>query len=227
MNNINITFEYDDKTIREFLEMGALESDETSQEFLINIRHNSNRPIRECSFFLSPYSQIYNGSNTANEDFKKIIWYGDNYENYGLSIDQEYTVFGEIYIQEASRLIDITRTEDVDFFKGSMLEIISGPLTGEVQEIRSFDPQNSLFQLVGDFSGPVNGERYKIEIKKTNYIKSRSGTSVDYPIQLLHNGGTINRFDIATIKMKLKIPPFMKSAGISLLNFNMKYTPEE
>ena len=227
MSKINITFEYDNKTIRDSLDLGTFGSDEGSENYLLNVRHNSNKPIRQCKFYVTPYDKIYNGSNSASDDFKKLIWYADNYENYGLSLYQEYTVLGEVYIQEAGRLIDITRTEETDFFKGSKIEILSGPLTGEKQEILGFDPQNNMFLLAGDFPGPVNGETYKIEIKKNDYIKKMSGTSPDFGIPLLFNGGKIDRFEAAPVTLRLRIPPFMKSPGISLFNLNMSYTPEE
>jgi hypothetical protein len=227
MSDIKVTFEYDNKTIRDHLVLGSLVQDESSEEFLINIRHNSNKPIRDCALYITPYDKIYDGSNSAMSDYKRLIWFADNYVDYGFSIHQEYTVFGEVYIQESNRLIDITRLEETDFFQGSRIEILSGPLTGETQEIRSFDPQNNLFQLVGDFSGPVNGERYKVDIKKTHYIKTKVGSSSDYAIPLLHNGGKINRFESASMSLKIKIPPYMKTAGINLLNLNLKYTPEE
>jgi hypothetical protein len=226
-SDIKVTFEYDSKTIRDHLVLGSLLEDQETQEFVINIRHNSNRPIRDCQFYLSPYSGIYNGSANPVEDYKRLLWYGDNYSEYGLSVEQEYTVFGEVYIQESNRMIDITRTEESDFFAGNQIEIISGPLTGEKQTIRSYDPSNNLFFLVSDFSGPVNNERYKIDIKTKYYVKSKSGSSSEFAVPLLYNGGKINRFETASIKMKLKVPPFMRAAGISLLNFNMKYTPEE
>jgi hypothetical protein len=226
-SEVKVIFEYNEKTIRDPLEMGSFSPDQESAEFDVIVKHNSNKPIRDCAFYITPYDNIYDGSATAREDFDRAIWFGNNYEGYGISVHQEYQISGEVFEQQAQRLIDITREEETDFFSGNEIEMLSGSIAGEKVEVLSYDPGNNLFFLQQDFSVPVVGERYKMEIETNDFIKSQSGTSPEFAIPLLYNGGKIGRFEFAKITLKIKIPPFMKSAGNAHLNFNMIYTPEE
>lgn len=207
--------------------MGTFSPDNESSEFDITIKHNSNRPIRDCAFYITPYDKIYDGTSSPEEDFDRAIWFGNNYEGYGISVRQKYEIFGEVFQQETQRLIDVTREEETDFFAGSDIEIVSGSITGEKVKVLSYDPNNNLFYLQQNFSIPVVGERYKMNLETVDFIKSKSGTSPNYAIPLLYNGGKIGRFESAKITLKIKVPPFMKSAGNAHLNFNMTYTPEE
>lgn len=227
MSNVKVTFEYDAKAIRDPLFLGEFNQDEVSQEFDILIKHNSNKPIRQCAFYTSVYDAIYDGSNSAKSDYERLIWFANNYENYGLSVRQNYTIFGEVFQQEAGRLIDVTREEETNFFTGHEIEILSGPVTGEKRTVLDYDVSNNLFYLDSDFSVPPIGERYKMDIETVDFIKSGSGTSAQTAIPLLFNGGKIDRFEEATITLKLNVPPFMKTSGINHINFNMKFTPEE
>lgn len=227
MSNVSITFEYDAKAIRDPLVLGTFDQDQISQEFDILIKHNSNKPIRQCAFYTSVYDAIYDGSNSAKSDYERLIWFANNFEEYGLSVKQNYTIFGEVFQQEAARLIDVTREEETNFFTGHEIEILSGPVTGEKRTVLDYDVSNSLFFLDSDFSVPPIGERYRMDIETLDYIKSGSGTTAETAIPLLFNGGKIDRFEEARITLQLRVPPFMKTSGINHINFNMKFTPEE
>ena len=227
MANVKLTFEYADKTIRDPLYLGTFSGNDEGQIFPIRIKHNSNKPIKECSFFVSPYDQIYDGTNSPLKDYDLISWYADNYEGSGLKIYQEYEIYGDIYRQESKRLIDISRKEEKDFMTGYEIEILSGPVAGEKRTVISYDQRNCMFILNEDFSIPVDGQKYKISMKKTDFIKGKSGTSPDYAIPLLYNGGKIDRFESATIYLQMTAPAFIKQPGINHINFNMKFTPEE
>lgn len=226
-NQIKVTFEHDEKILRDPLYMGTFESDQEGDVFPIWITHNSNKSVRDCGFYISEYDKIYGGSASPRNDFDKTSWFADNYESYGLSVRQKHEIFGEIYQQESGRMLDITRTEETDFFSGFYVEILSGPIAGEKRMITKYDPVNNLFILESDFSTIVKNERYKIEMETLDYVRSKNGTSAQFPIPLLYNGGKIDRFEKVLIEIQLKIPPFMKAPGISFLNLNMQYTPEE
>ena len=226
-NDIKVTFEYDNKIVRDPIEFGVFSPGQESGEFDLIIKHNSNKAIDDCKFYISPYDKIYDGSNSPKEDFDRTYWFADNYTDHGISVYQEYEVFGEIFEQESRRMIDLDRTENVDIFVGSEVEILTGPISGEKVAVESYDPSSNLFTLISDFSIPVKGENYKINVVKTDFVKTQSGTSAEYPIRLLYKGGRIDRFDSAKIKLKVKVPPYTRSAGISHLNFNIQFTPEE
>lgn len=225
--DIKITFEYADKTIRDPLFLGSFESDTEGEVFPIRIAHNSNKPIRDCGFYISEYDMIYDGTSSPVIDYDKVSWYADNYEDSGFFIRQKYEVSGEVFQQETSRLLDITRTEEKDFFSGFEVELVSGPISGEKRKIVSYDSTNNLFILDSDFSIGVVGESYKIVLETIDQVKCRNGSSAQYPIPLLYNGGKIDRSKKVMVELKMKIPPFMKTPGVSFFNLNLKYTPEE
>jgi hypothetical protein len=226
-SEVKVTFDYEQKTIRDPLFLGEFESDQESDVFKLNIKHNSNKPIRDCSFYVSEYENIYAGSNTSKSDIEKLSWYANNFEEYGLSLRQQYEVYGTVSSQDGGRLVDTSRFEEADIFAGSEVEMLSGPVAGEKRLITSYNYDNSLFIIESDFSVPTTNERYKINIEKLDYIKSKNGTSTGFSIPLLYNAGKIDRFETASVSLQLKVPPFMRNPGISYVNLNMKYTPEE
>lgn len=227
MSNISITFKHDNKIIRDPHNLGVFQALGESGPVDLLINHNSNKPILDCGFFISPYQQYYSGSASSIIDYKKVLWFADNFPGYGLFIKQKLTAYGEVYRQDARRLIDVSRTEEKDIFAGFQIEMLSGYSQGEVRTIQSFDVFNSLFNLDQDFSAALEGDRFKIELNTEHVFKSQQGSSQDYLIPLLFNAGKIDRFEEAGITLELKIPPFIKESGRHFFDLNLKYTPGE
>jgi hypothetical protein len=227
MSNISITFKHDDKIVRDPLKLGEFQALGNSSLIPLLINHNSNKAIRDCGIFISPYSGVYSGTKTARLDFNKALWFADNFEGYGLFLHQEFTIYGEVYRQDGQRLIDVSRIEESDIFQGAEIEMLSGFSNGEKRTILNYDVANNLFNLNSDFNAAFEGDRYKIDLVKHHVFKSQQGSSEDYPIPLLYNAGKIDRFETAKITLELKIPPFIKEAGNHFFDLNMKYTPGE
>jgi hypothetical protein len=227
MNNISITFKNDEKIIRDSFDLGTYQKLTESDSVDLKINHNSNKTITDCGIFISPHKGYYSGTGSIMSDHNKILWFADNFPGYGLYINQTFTVFGEVYRQDARRLIDITRTEDKDIFTGFEIEMMSGISNGEKRTISSYDTSNNLFNLDNDFSAALEGDRFKIVMTTEHVFKSQEGSSEDYPIPLLFNAGRIERFQEASISINLKLPPFIKEPGRHFFDFNLKYTPGE
>lgn len=227
MSNISITFKNNNKIIRDSFNLGTFQSlGETGPiEFLIN--HNSNKPIVDCGFFISPYKEFYSGTESSNIDYKKVLWFADNFPGYGLFIKQNLVVYGEVYRQDGRRLIDVSRTEEKNIFSNSQIEMLSGLSQGETRLVTNYDVVNNLFYLESDFTAALEGDRFKINLSNEFVFKSKQGSSQDYLIPLLFNAGKIDRFEEAKITLELKIPPFIKEAGRHFFDLNLKYTPGE
>jgi hypothetical protein len=227
MSNISITFKYNEKIIRDPLNLGEFQALGNSEIFPLEINHNSNKAIKDCGIFISPYSGVYIGTQSLDLDCNKVLWFADNFEGYGLFLNQDFVVFGEVYRQDGNRLIDVSRIEETDIFKGAEVEMLSGISNGEKRTVINYDVVNNLFNLDSDFTAALEGDRYKIHLVTRDVFKSQQGASEDYPIRLLCNAGQINRFESALITLELKIPPFIKEAGNHFFNLNLKYTPGE
>jgi hypothetical protein len=227
MSNIAITFKYENKIIRDPLDVGTYQSLGESEWLPFLVTHNSNKSILDCGIFISPYENFYAGTNSSKFDYNKVLWFADNFPGYGLFVKQNFIVYGEVYRQDSKRLIDVSRVETKDIFAGSEIEMLSGFSQGEKRKIVSYDPINNLFALDNDFSAALETDRYKIVLETEHVFKSQQGSSQEYPIPLLYNAGTINRFEEAQVSLRLKVPPFIKEAGKHFFNLNIKYTPEE
>ena len=227
MSNINIIFQKDGKVLGDGFDFGTLIGEQETIWHEFSISHSSNYPIKECSFFLEPIFEFYDGTNSGRFDYNTLIWMGDNYPGYGLAINQKYEVFGTIERQDSSRMIDTQRSEANDIFSGQYIEILSGPSSGETRLIQGFNKDNGLFFLSNDFSTDVVGQTYRVNIDQDVYFKTKSGSSIDYPINLLFNAGVIERFQQAAFSLKLKLPPYFKRSAISNINLGFKFTPEE
>lgn len=224
-NSTAITFKINDRIIRDNIDLGILQKESETDFLEIKINHNSNKPIVDCGLFISPYDNYYNGTKTKEYDFEKILWFADNYPGYGLCIKQDILLYGEVYRQDSRRLVDISRKETRDIFTGSEIEMLSGFSNGEKRTVTSYDTVNNLFTLNDNFTAALEGDRYKIQITTEHIVKSKLGSSSDYPIPLLYNAGVIQRFEEASIKFKLKIPEYIKESGNHLFTLNIKYTP--
>lgn len=227
MSNISITFKNEDKIIRDSYNLGTFQALGNSGpiDFLIN--HNSNKPILDCGFFVGPYREFYSGTENSVIDYKKLIWFADNFPGYGLFIKQDLIVYGEVYRQDSRRLIDVSRIEKKDIFAGSQIQMLSGFSQGETRTIINYDIINNLFNLDNDFSAALEGDRFQITLHTEHVFKSKQGSSEDYLIPLLFNAGKIDRFEEAAITLELKIPPFIKEPGRHFFDLNFKYTPGE
>lgn len=227
MSNISITFKNDDKILRDAFNLGTHQALGSTGPVDLLINHNSNKPILECGFYIAPYTKYYPGTESSTIDYKKILWFADNFPGYGLFIKQEFVVYGEVYRQDSRRLIDISRVEERDIFAGFEIEMLSGYSQGEKRTILNYDVFNNLFNLDNDFTAALEQDRFKIVMSTEHAFKSKQGSSEEYTIPLLFNAGKIDRFEEAGITMELKIPPFIKEPGRHYFDLNIKYTPGE
>jgi hypothetical protein len=227
MSSTSITFKYNGKIIRDPLPLGEFQALGVSSFFPLEINHNSNKAIKDCGIFISPYSGVYRGTQSLMLDYEKVLWFANNFEGYGLYLSQEFIVYGEVYRQDSNRLVDVSRIEESDIFQNSEIEMLSGFSNGEKRTIINYDTSNNLFNLNSDFTSANEGDRYKIHLTTNHVFKSQQGSSEDYPIPLLYNAGKINRFESALITLELKIPSFIKEAGNHFFDLNLKYTPGE
>jgi hypothetical protein len=227
MSNISITFKYDGKIIRDAMDLGVFQKLSQSAPIDLAINHNSNKRILDCGIFISPYKLHYPGTGSQTIDHNKLLWFADNFPGYGLSIKQDYVVYGEVYRQDSRRLIDISRIEERDIFAGFEIEMLSGFSQGEKRRVISYDVINNLFILDNDFSAALEGDRFKIVMSTNHIFKSQQGSSENYVIPLLFGAGRIDRFEEALITLELKIPPFIREPGHHYFDINLKYIPEE
>ena len=73
----------------------------------------------------------------------------------------------------------------------------------------------------------MDGQSYKIDIKKDDIFKTRNGSSVDYAIPLLHAGGVIDRFERVNFDLQIKIPPFFKQSSINNIDLKVDFISED
>jgi hypothetical protein len=223
----NLIWEYNNLVVSEPINLGALEHLSVTSEFEVKIRHDSDQEISGAGFYLSPYTERYEGSFSPIKDFERVMWLANNYPGYGLSIRQEYEVTGQIDGHDGVRIIDFERDERTDIFTGSQIEILSGPATGEIITISSYDPKTQKMTVASDFSADVKDANYKIVIDEEKFFKTGQGADFDTMIPLVYKGGVIERLDEAVIKLRLRIPKFAQSAGSFLFDFNMQFTSLE
>lgn len=227
----NILWEYQTHDMRKPIVIPPLEHNQESQDYTVTISHDSNRPITGCSFYISPFTGTYLGTHSPNQDYERILWLANNYNDFGLSIEQEYVARGVIESYSSvstnvryARVIDLSRPEGADIFAGENLLMVSGAESGSQMLINNYDPVRKLINLNGSFFSDVTNDNYEIRINKKTFFKSRVGSSFSNPIALLNRGGIINRFEKVTFKIKLKIPQFAMSAGSFYFDLNMRYT---
>ena len=219
-----ILWEYGAQDIRQPIIISSLSEGELSQEYEVFVSHDSDRPITGCALYLQPFSGDYNGTESAKKDYERLLWMANNYEGYGLSVVQNYLATGNIDDYAQTKLVDLNRTETVDIFPGELLEITSGSESGQSIPIVSFETVKKIFTLEGAFFEDVTGDNYKVEIQREEFFKAKQGSSFALPIQLLHRGGTINRFERISFKVKLRIPPFVISSGVFYFDLNLRFT---
>jgi hypothetical protein len=222
-----IIWKFNDTVVKKAIELGSYAEQEESVEYEIELRHDSTRAITDCELYFTPYSENYEGTENAIKDFEKLIWMGNNYEDYGVCLIQEYNVTGIIDIHNGIRIFDLERFEPKDVFAGSNMDILSGAALGESIEIDSYDEQNKLFIMKSDFSTNVEGSNYEIKIRKESYLKTQNGSSFNYPIPLIYKGGVIDRLEYAPIKIKVKVPPYAIRAGKLLFDLQIKFISQE
>ena len=223
----NLIWEYENIVINKPLNLGALEHLTETTEYEIRIKHDSEKEISQCGFYISPYTGDYFGSKTALKDYERVLWLADNYEGFGLSIRQEYEVTGQINAHDGIRIVDYDRDERVDIFAGATIKMMSGDAVNETAIIESFNPDTKVILLRTNFSKDVTGANYKINIDKTTFFKLGQGVDYTTMIPLIYKGGTIERLDSTVVKIKLRIPKFAQSAGSYLFDLNMKFVSLE
>ena len=222
-----VIFTNEDVVIPEEFSFGDFKGEEESEWISFELQHDSRKSIRNCSLYISPSVDDYQGSLDAETDYRNLLWLADNYEGYGLQIRQVYDVYSQVEYQGNSRLIDTMRQEVVDIFTGSEIEMTDGDSGTETQRIVSYDGESGLFFLEGDFSTDVAGHTYRIRVERLSFIKTKSGSSPDFPIGLLYGGGVIDRFVQVRIECKIKIPPYFKQSSINNIDFNLKFISED
>lgn len=242
MSNVSISFEYAGQIVKDTVTIpGFTPSDINHVESMtFRVKHNSNYAIRDCGFYISPKPGKYEGTLNNVLDYEKVLWFGNNfYESdankvpYGFSIKQNYTVKG--IVTKASTLIiaDTNRKEQVDIFspdgsrRSAVLEITTGISAGEKREIIGYDLDKAEFTISGAFTSIAVGDEYQVTISSLDTIKSQVGSSEDYLIPLLYNGGVIERSAVATFTLMARFPESLKEAGIHYYDLNLKYIPEE
>ena len=223
----NLIWEYNSLVIDEPLDLGDLEHLAESATFALKIKHDSNSEISECGFYLSNFTETYDGSFSPLKDYERILWLANNYPGYGLSIRQVYEVTGQIDGHDSIRLIDFEREERTDIFTGASIEILSGDAAGETVVISDYNPANQVFMLSSDFSTNVKDANYKIVIDKELFFKTGQGADYNTMIPLIYKGGVIERLDEVDIEIKLRIPKFAQSAGNFLFDLDMQFTSLE
>lgn len=219
-----ILWEYGAQDIRQPIIIDSMGLDEVSQEYQVFISHDSDKPITGCALYLQPFTGDYLGTDSPRKDYERLLWMANNYKGYGLSVVQNYLATGNIDDYAQTKLIDLNRTEPVDIFPGELLEITSGSQSGQSIPITSFDPVKKIFTLQGAFFEDVTGDNYKVDIQTETFFKSRQGSNFATPIQVLHRGGTINRFEKISFKIKLRIPPYANSSGVFYFDLNLRFT---
>jgi hypothetical protein len=222
-----ILWEYGAQDIRQPVIIEPLGLDEVSLEYEVFISHDSDKPITQCALYLQPFSGDYQGTESPKKDYERLLWMANNYEGYGLSVIQEYLATGNIDDYGQTRLVDLNRAEPADIFKGESLEITSGAESGQSIEVVSYDPIKKIFNLASSFFEDVTGDNYKIDIQSENYFKAKQGSNFAYPVSILHRGGTINRFEKISFKVKLKIPPYSNMSGVFYFDLNLRFTSVE
>lgn len=223
----NLIWEYNNLIVTDTIDMGILQHSTETTEFEVKISHDSKLEISDGGFYISPYSGLYAGTASALKDYERVLWLANHYPGYGLSIRQQYEVTGEWDAHDGIRLIDFERAERTDIFTGATIEILSGAAIGETAIIESYNTGNQIFILASDFSTDVDGAGYKITIDKERFIKADQGSEYENRIPLVYKGGVIERFDQATVLLKLRIPKFAQSAGNFLFDLKMQFTSLE
>lgn len=223
----NLIWNYNNLGVNETIHLGDLEHLEESNSFTFTISHDSNLEITDCGFYLDLFQNQYSGSFFPRKDLERVLWLANNYPGYGLSIRQRYEVSGEVGAHSGIKLIDFDRKERTDIFSGSQIEILNGEASGQLATISSYNINNQVFILGNDFSVDVTGASYKIVIDQEKFFKTGQGSSYDNKIPLIYKGGVIERYDQATIDVKLRIPKFAQSAGNFLFDLKMHFTSLE
>ena len=219
-----VLWKYNEMSIRNPLQVMPLEHNQTSIEYEITISHDSDGEIKECAFYISPFTGDYAGTDSPIKDYERVLWLANNYPNHGLSIRQQYQANGEVQDHSNIRIIDLNRFEPTDIFTGQELEITSGPESGNSILINDYDIDRKIFFLQNSFFNNVNSETYRVVIDEESYFKSKQGSSFENPIQMIHSGGVITRQEEVTFSLKMDIPKFAQSAGSFLFDLNLRFT---
>lgn len=220
---MSIIWKEDSRIITEPVSFGEIEPSGLSDSKFIDVSHDLDFPIGDCGFFISPVVEGYTGARYGQWDYDQLLWIANNYTDKGLALKQTYTASGVIENASGDRVIDFSRTEPVDIFTGGTMEILDGPAIGQTRTIADYDEVNKFFTLSSAFSGAVIGYQYKIDLTTTTYIKSKQGSSLDYPILLLNKGGIIDRNETVTLELFLDLPSYPYSSNKLLVNLNLNY----
>ena len=227
----NILWEYNAHDMRKPIQIPPLEHGQESQDYAITISHDSNKPITGCGIYITPYTGTYLGTHSPAQDYERLLWLANNYEGFGLSIEQQYAARGVVETYSSvvtnvryARITDLSRPEGSDIFSGENLKMMSGLENGSEMLVSNYDPVRKLINLSGSFFSDVTGDNYEININKTTFFKSKVGSSFSHYIPILNRGGIINRFEKVNFKIKLTIPQFAQSAGSFYFDLNMRYT---
>jgi len=222
-----LIWEHNNIIVSDPVNLGSFEELDISEEQEIIIRHDSNSEISDCGFYIEPFKGEYTGSHSPVKDYERVLWYGNNYPGYGISLIQRYTVTGVIDDHNGVRLADYERSEQKDIFKGQEMEILSGDSLGEKAVISSYNPSSQNFTIEGDFTSNISGQNYRIAIRDEQIFTTKNGSSYYYTIPLIYRAGIIERLGSVTVHLKVKIPKFALSAGKHLFDLNMEYTSIE
>ena len=240
MEDIKISFELNNQIISDIIDIsGAVISLGQTLKKDFTIYHNSNYAIRDCGFYISPYAKTYKGTKNNVFDYEKVLWFGNSFQEldsnldpYGFFIEQEYVTHGIIADFDFTKIKDLKRNEDKNIFyndseRSCFIEIITGVCSGEKQKVLSFNPETKEIFLDSGFSGIKKNDEYKITVKTKNLIKNKSGSSEDYLIPLLSNGGIIERAKSAKFTLSARLPENLREPGVHYFDLNFKYIPEE
>jgi len=222
-----LIWEYNNIVVSDPVNLGSFQELDSSQEYEIIIRHDSNKEITNCGFYIKPFTGNYKGTHSPMKDYERVLWYGNNYPGYGISLIQRYTVTGTIDNHNGVHLADYERAEQKDIFAGQEIEILSGQALGEKATISSYDKSSQIFSLNQNFSVNVDNENYRIAIRDEKFFSTGQGSSYGNIIPLIYNAGIIERLGAVMVSLRVKIPQFALTAGRHFFDLNMEYTSTE
>lgn len=229
---VTISWRDNGVAIQNPVNFGDLEALDTSATKTISLSHDFRQSIVECGLFISPSKIEYTGSRYPQFDYDQIIKYGTEYPGYGLGVKQTFLATGTIDDYSGDRVVDFERLETVNIFtqaalpslvSAPVIEILDGPSVGETSAITGYNSTNTFFDIEDAFSTDVTGAQYQIQLQTLDYVKHQKGTSADYPILLLNQGGIIARNESVDIELFMKVPKFPFAASKLLVDFNLTF----